>query len=127
MAAAKGRFEDEGWRVRKDGSRFWANVDHHRDARRPGAAPGLLQGHARRHRAPARPRRRSKAFAGRLERSNRELQEFASVASHDLQEPLRKIQAFGDRLQAKCAAALGERGPRLPRPDARPPPGGCGP
>jgi formate hydrogenlyase transcriptional activator len=26
MAAAEGRFEDEGWRVRKDGSRFWANV-----------------------------------------------------------------------------------------------------
>src|SRR2546423_1166546 len=25
-AAAKGRYEDEGWRVRKDGSRFWANV-----------------------------------------------------------------------------------------------------
>src|SRR4030042_6910652 len=25
-AAAKGRFEDEGWRVRKDGSRFWASV-----------------------------------------------------------------------------------------------------
>src|SRR4051812_5015687 len=26
MAAAKGRFEDEGWRVRKDGTLFWANV-----------------------------------------------------------------------------------------------------
>jgi PAS domain S-box-containing protein len=26
VAAATGRFEDEGWRVRKDGSRFWANV-----------------------------------------------------------------------------------------------------
>jgi PAS domain S-box-containing protein len=26
MASAEGRFEDEGWRVRKDGSRFWANV-----------------------------------------------------------------------------------------------------
>src|SRR5438552_8734347 len=26
VAAAKGRFEDEGWRLRKDGSRFWANV-----------------------------------------------------------------------------------------------------
>ena len=26
VAAAEGRFEDDGWRIRKDGSRFWANV-----------------------------------------------------------------------------------------------------
>lgn len=45
-----------------------------------------------------------------LRHSNRELEQFASVASHDLQEPLRKIQAFGDRLQAKCADGLGEQG-----------------
>jgi two-component system sensor kinase FixL len=50
------------------------------------------------------------AFAAQLERSNRELQDFASVASHDLQEPLRKIQAFGDRLRSKCQAALDETG-----------------
>jgi len=49
-------------------------------------------------------------YAGRLERSNRELQDFASIASHDLQEPLRKIEAFGDRLKAKCADDLGEVG-----------------
>jgi PAS domain S-box-containing protein len=45
-----------------------------------------------------------------LRRSNSELEMFASVASHDLQEPLRKIQAFGDRLQTKFAATLGEQG-----------------
>ena len=45
-----------------------------------------------------------------LERSNRELQDFAFVASHDLQEPLRKIQAFGDRLDGKHGEALGPRG-----------------
>ena len=42
--------------------------------------------------------------------SNKELEQFASVASHDLQEPLRKIQAFGDRLQTKYAEGLGEQG-----------------
>lgn len=45
-----------------------------------------------------------------LQRSNRELQEFTSVASHDLQEPLRKIQAFGDRLDRKYGSSLDEGG-----------------
>ncbi len=49
-------------------------------------------------------------FAEKLKRSNAELDSFASVASHDLQEPLRKIQAFGDRLRAKCSEGLGEQG-----------------
>lgn len=51
-----------------------------------------------------------KVFAAKLEASNRELQDFASVASHDLQEPLRKIQAFGDRLKTKYGDALGDGG-----------------
>jgi hypothetical protein len=45
-----------------------------------------------------------------LERRNEELQEFVYVASHDLQEPLRKIRAFGDRLAARYAVALEEQG-----------------
>jgi PAS domain S-box len=45
-----------------------------------------------------------------LERSNKELQDFASIASHDLQEPLRKVMAFGDRLRAQAGPALDETG-----------------
>jgi PAS domain S-box-containing protein len=41
-----------------------------------------------------------------LERSNAALEEFASVASHDLQEPLRKILAFGERLNTSAGATL---------------------
>ncbi len=51
-----------------------------------------------------------KSYAQRLESSNRDLQDYAFVASHDLQEPLRKIQAFGDRLKAYEAERLSERG-----------------
>ena len=46
----------------------------------------------------------------RLAESNRDLQDFAYIASHDLQEPLRKISAFGDRLATKYADSLDDRG-----------------
>jgi two-component system sensor kinase FixL len=45
-----------------------------------------------------------------LEIRNQDLEQFAFVSSHDLQEPLRKIVAFGDRLKQRCAPALDERG-----------------
>ncbi|MGA2686224.1 MAG: PAS domain-containing protein [Verrucomicrobiota bacterium] len=45
-------------------------------------------------------------FTTQLERSNRELQDFAYVASHDLQEPLRKIVVFGERLKENSAEKL---------------------
>ncbi|HET6261627.1 MAG TPA: PAS domain-containing protein [Chloroflexia bacterium] len=51
-----------------------------------------------------------RASAAKLERSNRDLEEFASIASHDLQEPLRKIQAFGDRWRTVSNGALDEEG-----------------
>ena len=41
-----------------------------------------------------------------LQRSNAALDEYASVASHDLQEPLRKILTFGDRLNASAGSSL---------------------
>jgi len=53
---------------------------------------------------------RMQVFASQLEQSNRELRDFAGVASHDLQEPLRKIQAFAGRLRGRCGEALGPPG-----------------
>jgi PAS domain S-box-containing protein len=45
-----------------------------------------------------------------LNRSNQDLEQFAYIASHDLQEPLRKIMAFGERLNSKYGEELGADG-----------------
>jgi PAS domain S-box-containing protein len=108
VAARDGRFEDEGWRIRKDGSRFWANVvitACRDDAGRVSGFLKITRDLTDRKRA----EERLKDYAERLQLSNRELEQFASVAAHDLQEPLRKIQAFGDRLRARAGAVLDEQ------------------
>lgn len=46
----------------------------------------------------------------RLQKSNKDLEQFAYVASHDLQEPLRKIQAFTERLLKKYRSLMPEQG-----------------
>lgn len=53
---------------------------------------------------------RMERLVAELERSNRDLQDFAYVASHDLQEPLRKVSAFADRLRTGYGEVLDERG-----------------
>ncbi|HLJ95597.1 MAG TPA: ATP-binding protein [Gemmataceae bacterium] len=102
LALSYGRYESEGWRVRKNGTRFWANTVL--TALRDEA--GELKGFAK----VTQDITERKQAHDRLQRSNAELEQFASVASHDLQEPLRKIQTLGDRLQAKCGPELSEQG-----------------
>jgi two-component system, chemotaxis family, sensor kinase Cph1 len=52
----------------------------------------------------------SKAYQLELEQKNRELDNFTSIASHDLREPLRKVQAFAGLLMSKCGQSLDDQG-----------------
>jgi len=50
------------------------------------------------------------SYAKKLRLSNDELRHFLHIASHDLQEPLRKVMVFGDRLKERYAGTLDEKG-----------------
>jgi PAS domain S-box-containing protein len=109
IAAETGRFEDEGWRRRKDGSRFWANViiSAVRDEK------GQLVGFSKVTRDLTERRKSDLALKHALEtvrRSNAELDEYASFVSHDLQEPLRKMSSFSDLLLLRFSAEIPAEG-----------------
>jgi PAS domain S-box-containing protein len=109
IAIRTGRYEEEGWRVRKDGSCFWANVVitavYDRSDTLIGFAK-VTRDLTDRRAAEATLR----AANEHLERANRELDRFAAVAAHDLQEPLRTVAGFAELLQDHHADQLDERG-----------------
>lgn len=106
-ALRTGHAETEGWRVRQDGSRFWASgvVNPTRDA--GGRVIGFVKV-LRDMTAQKRSEERLAEQALALQRSNDDLQRFAYVASHDLQEPLRAIGSYSQLLVRKAEGRLDE-------------------
>lgn len=98
QALETGRAQHEGWRLRKDGSRFWGSVvitALHDDDNNIIGFSKLTRDLTERKLAED----QAKIYAMDIEFRNKQLEEYAYIASHDLQEPLRKIQVFGELLE----------------------------
>jgi PAS domain S-box-containing protein len=96
VARTKGRVEDEGWRVRKDGSLFWANVAVSA-IRGP---DGELRGYAKVTRDMSERRRLEE-----LERSSRRMNEFLAMLAHELRNPLAPIRNAVTVMQLETIAS----------------------
>lgn len=99
-ARCNGRALHEGWRVKKDGSKFWGSIVitalHGDDGEIIGYSKVTRDLTERKHAED-----RLKEYLQELKQQNEELDRFAYAASHDLQEPLRKIITFGDLIEQR--------------------------
>ncbi|MCE7062125.1 PAS domain S-box protein [Dyadobacter sp. CY343] len=107
IARRHGKYEEEGWRIRKDGSRFWANVvitavynadrvlvgfsKVTRDLTERKKAEQAEREISGKYRQIA---RELETINAELSRTNNDLEQFTSIVSHDLQEPLRTVKSF---------------------------------
>lgn len=112
-ARTNGRATHEGWRCRKDGSRFWGSIVitalHDKEGNVVGFSKVTRDLTERKDAED-----KLKQYASQLEFQNKELEQFAYAASHDMKEPLRKIHFYNqfviehaaDVLDAKCGDYL---------------------
>jgi PAS domain S-box-containing protein len=98
QALDTGRAMHEGWRLRKDGTRFWGSIVitalHDNENNIIGFSK-VTRDLTERKLADD----RMANYAQDIEFRNKQLEEYAYIASHDLQEPLRKIQVFSEMLE----------------------------
>src|SRR2546427_1354163 len=108
VARERGRFEDEGWRVRKNGTQFWANVviTALRDA------TGRLRGFGRGTRDITEHRRAQELIMQakeEAERASKFKDQFLSTMSHELRTPLNAVLGFSDLLADERYGPLNDR------------------
>lgn len=115
-ALRHGKALHEGWRLRNDGSSFWGSVvltALHSDDGRVLGFTKVTRDLTEKKLSEGRLKATSIALEQKnkeLERINEELSSFAYISSHDLQEPLRKIQTFSDRILEMEYEKLSEKG-----------------
>jgi len=116
IAIEKGKATQEGWRVRKDGTHFWASVVITAVHNKKGQVIGFSKvTHDLSEKKKADDKLKLNALELEqknieLEKMNQELQSFAYISSHDLQEPLRKIQTFASLIVEKEFENLSDSG-----------------
>lgn len=116
QAIDHGRHGQEGWRVRKNGTKFWANVvitAVHNDEDEVIGFSKVTHDITPQKEADDQLKANAAELKEKnleLEKMNKELQSFAYISSHDLQEPLRKIQTFSNMIVDKEFDNLSENG-----------------
>lgn len=108
-AREKGKANHEGWRMKKDGTKFWGWVvitALHDEKNNIIGFSKVTRDLTERKLAEDRMRQNT----DQLESQNKELEQFAYVASHDLQEPLRKIRTFNSLILEHEEKTLSQKG-----------------